>query len=67
VRHVTADIQTIGLALDGPRRLPFAHAAAQRGADRFPEIGRMTHFETPWDGLFVLDRMVRWITLGGPL
>jgi hypothetical protein len=67
VPFVTPEIQTIGLALAGPRRLAFAREAAQRGADRFPEIGRMTHFETPWDGLFVMDRLVRWIALGGPL
>lgn len=61
------DIQTIGLATSGPRRLEFARCAALRGADRFPEVGRMTYFESPWDGLYALDRLVKWVTLGGPL
>lgn len=67
VPFITPDIQTIGLALTGPRRLEFARDAARRGADRFPEVGRMTHFDTPWDGLFPMDRLVRWVPLGGPL
>ena len=66
-RHASSDIQTIGLALPGRRRLVFAEQAALRGAERFPAIGRMTHFQSPWDGSFVMDRMVRWVSLGGPL
>jgi hypothetical protein len=60
-------IQTIGTALAGARKIHFAEQAAMLGVDRFPEIGRMTLFDTPWDGLFPMDRMVRWVTLGGPL
>jgi hypothetical protein len=59
-------IQTVGLALDGPRRLEFARRAAARGAERFPDVGRMTFFDSPWDGLFPMDRFVRWVSLGGP-
>jgi Acyl-protein synthetase, LuxE/Acyl-CoA reductase (LuxC) len=66
-RHASSDIQTIGLALPGRRRLVFAEQAALRGAERFPDIGRMTHFQSPWDGSFVMDRMVGWVSLGGPL
>ncbi|MBM3852617.1 MAG: acyl-CoA reductase [Verrucomicrobia bacterium] len=59
-------IQTVGLALEGARRLEFAARAARRGVERFPDIGRMTYFDAPWDGLYPLDRMVRWVSLGGP-
>ena len=41
--------------------------AALCGAERFPAIGRMTDVQAPWDGSFVMDRMVRWVSLGGPL
>ena len=58
-------IQTIGLAAEGERRFRFAEEACARGALRFPEIGAMTGFDAPWDGFFVLDRLVRWVTLGG--
>ena len=61
------DIQTISLALAGPRRLAFAEQAARLGAMRFPDIGRMTHFQSPWDGLFPMERLVRWVSLGGPI
>lgn len=60
-------IQTVGLALSGEERLNYARAAAIRGAERFPDIGRMTWFESPWDGLFPLERLVKWYSLGGPL
>ena len=59
--------QTVGTALEGPRRLAFIRRAAQRGADRFPDIGRMTYFDSPWDGLFPMERLVRWVSAGGPL
>ncbi|WP_269542328.1 acyl-CoA reductase [Cerasicoccus fimbriatus] len=60
-------IQTIGLALEGEPRLHFVQCASRRGAERFPDIGRMTLFEAPWDGLFPLERLVKWYTLGGPV
>ncbi len=60
-------IQTVGLALSGARKLTFASRAAANGVERFPEPGRMTYFDSPWDGLFAMDRMVRWVSLGGPL
>ena len=59
-------IQTVGTALTGPRKLAFASAASARGVERFPDLGRMTFFDSPWDGLFPMDRLVKWVTLGGP-
>ena len=61
------DIQTIGLAASGPRALQYAEKAVSKGVMRFPEIGKMLNFESPWDGMFVMDRLVRWSTLGGPI
>jgi hypothetical protein len=59
-------IQTVGTALSGSRKLAFASAASARGVERFPDLGRMTFFDSPWDGLFPMDRLVKWVTLGGP-
>ncbi len=59
-------IQTVGLAMDGARKLAFAKRASSLGAERFPDIGRMTYFDSPWDGMWPMDRMVRWISIGGP-
>ncbi|MCI8838421.1 MAG: acyl-CoA reductase [Hungatella sp.] len=60
-------IQTIGLAADGERAGEFAREAADRGVMRFPAPGKMLNFDSPWDGMYLTDRMVRWVTLGGPL
>ena len=65
-RFAHGGIQTIGTALSGERKLRFASEASARGAERFPDIGRMTFFDSPWDGLFPMERFVKWITMGGP-
>lgn len=67
VQFVTDDIQTIGLAAEGSKATGFATKAAQKGAVRFPACGKMLNFESPWDGMFIMDRLVKWNTLGGPL
>ncbi|WCE29854.1 LuxE/PaaK family acyltransferase [Vibrio sp. SCSIO 43137] len=66
IPNVTSDIQTVGLAMHGEKRLRFAEKITFQGAVRCPDIGYMTHFDSPWDGLFVADRLVRWVSLGGP-
>lgn len=65
--NVTEDIQTIGFAGKENKALEFAEMATERGVERLPKIGSMLNFEMPWDGIFLLDRLVRWNTLGGPL
>ncbi len=64
---VSDNIQTIGLAAEGEKAMRFASKAAERGAKRFPVCGKMLNFESPWDGMFLMDRFVKWSTLGGPL
>ena len=60
-------IQTVGTAVSGARKLAFASAASARGVERFPDLGRMTYFDSPWDGIFPMDRLVKWVSLGGPI
>ena len=67
LEFISNDIQTIGLAANGAKATDFASKAARKGAIRFPLPGRMLNYETPWDGMFVMDRLIRWNTLGGPL
>ena len=67
VIFVDDNIQTIGLAAEGERAKRYAALAADRGAARFPVCGKMLNFESPWDGIYIMDRLVRWNTLGGPL
>lgn len=67
VKHVTEDIQTIGVEATPEQAIAFAEAATPNGAVRFPQIGRMLNFEMPWDGIVLIDRLVKWNTLMGPL
>lgn len=67
VKHVTEDIQTIGIEATPEQAVAFAEAATPMGAVRFPQIGRMLNFEMPWDGIVLIDRLVKWNTLMGPL
>jgi hypothetical protein len=57
----SVNTQTAGLAL-GERRLEVAEALTARGVDRCPEVGRMALYDAPWDGMFPMDRMVRWVS-----
>lgn len=55
--HLT---QSIGVAMDKDSLLDFARQAAIKGVDRFPKIGSMTLYEVPWDGMYVMDRFLKW-------
>ena len=67
LEYIDDNIQTIGLASIGEKALNFAEKAVEKGVMRCPEMGRMLNFESPWDGIFLMERMVRWSTFGGPL
>lgn len=67
IQLINEDIQTIGIALSVDRAKVYASKATQYGAIRFPQIGRMLNFEMPWDGVVLIDRLVRWNTVLGPL
>jgi phenylacetate-coenzyme A ligase PaaK-like adenylate-forming protein len=57
-------IQTIGVAIaDAKKRLAFGEACALRGAARCVRPELMNIYETPWDGLLPVNRMVRWCRL----
>ncbi len=60
-------VQSIGIAAPVERAIEFGNRATARGVSRLPLIGRMLNFEMPWDGIFLIDRLVKWNTLMGPL
>ena len=67
LQHIEEYIQTIGIAAPEEKAVAFADKATAAGVARCPQIGRMLNFEMPWDGVFLIDRLVKWNTLGGPL
>lgn len=57
-------IQTLGMAIKDPAL--YAHVAeeaARRGVSRCVPLGAMNYFETPWDGMLPVSRLVRWVKM----
>jgi len=57
----SSQTQTAGLAVDD-RRHALADALTARGVERCPAVGAMRIYDAPWDGLFPMDRLVRWVS-----
>ena len=57
----SSQTQTAGLAVDD-RRHALADALTARGVERCPVVGAMRIYDAPWDGLFFMDRLVRWVS-----
>lgn len=55
--------QSIAVALEGERKIKFADKCTRNGIDRCPTPGTMSLYDTPWDGMFPMDRMVRWVSV----
>jgi hypothetical protein len=56
------NMQTMGMSVGDKRRTEFADNATVHGIDRCPPVGEMSFFQSPWDGMFAFDRLVRWVT-----
>ena len=55
--------QTIGLCINEGEKKDFAKGATERGIERITDIGKMSYFDYPWDGMFPINRFVRWVSL----
>lgn len=61
---ITRKIQTVGIAIkDVERTKDFCDKITQRGAARCIRFGSMNHYESPWDGMLVLSRLCRFVTI----
>ena len=61
---ITNKIQTIGCEIhDDDKLINFADAATSCGVARCVPFGQMNFYDTPWDGILVLSRLVRWCSL----
>ena len=55
-------IQTIAVVMEQEKRYDLIDKLTLLAGDRCPNVGNMSLFDSPWDGMFGMDRMVRWIT-----
>jgi hypothetical protein len=58
----TRKIQTIAIVMEKEKRYQIIDDLTLLGGDRCPNVGNMSLFDSPWDGIFGMDKMVRWIT-----
>lgn len=62
--EITDKIQTIGCEIhDKGKMLKFADEATRRGVARCVPFGQMNFYDTPWDGMLVLTRLVRYCSM----
>jgi hypothetical protein len=59
----SVNTQTAGLSV-GERGMKLAEALTAQGVERCPAIGNMSLYDAPWDGMFPIERLVRWTSLG---
>ncbi|MEA3457916.1 MAG: acyl-CoA reductase [Candidatus Thermoplasmatota archaeon] len=63
---ITRKIQAMGVCILNPeKRRGFAKEATYNGVDRIVIPGKMHDFDLPWDGILILNRLVRWVILKG--
>ncbi|MFX0072195.1 MAG: acyl-CoA reductase [Candidatus Hermodarchaeota archaeon] len=61
---ITKKIQTIGCAIENKTKLiEFADQVTFNGVARCVNLGQMHLFDSPWDGMLFLSRLVNWTTL----
>lgn len=61
---ITRKIQAMIVCVKDPeKRRDFAQRAAFMGVDRIVMPGKIHDFNLPWDGILVLNRLVRWVNL----
>lgn len=56
------NIQSVGIAAMGDEYDSLTEVLGRAGVHRFTPLGGMTHFSLPWDGTFIPQSLVRWVT-----
>ena len=52
----------MGLCIQDSLKIQFARKATRSGIERVTELGKMSVFDYPWDGMFPTNRFVRWVS-----
>lgn len=57
---ITPQVQSIGILADRQKYEHITALLGERGVQRFVPIGTMTNFESPWNGYFLTQSLIRW-------
>jgi hypothetical protein len=55
--------QSVGLAIRKDNKIAFAEQLSRKGISRCPDIGSMSLYDIPWDGMFPMEKMIRWVSV----
>lgn len=55
--------QSMGLSILAKDKDEFAKEATKRGIERITELGKMSVYDYPWDGMFPINHFVRWVSI----
>ena len=61
-KNSSRKIQTIAVVMEQEKRYELIDKLTLLAGDRCPNVGNMSLFDSPWDGMFGMDRMIRWVT-----
>lgn len=56
------NVQSVGLKVCDESKLDIIKKLSDSGVDRFPEIGKMSIYQHPWDGYLPLQQTIKWIS-----
>jgi hypothetical protein len=63
INIITRKIQTIGCAIANEEKFyEFVDLASFKGVARCVAPGQMNIYDSPWDGVYLLQRLVNWVT-----
>jgi hypothetical protein len=54
--------QSLGLSIREEDLNEFAIEATKKGIERITELGKMSVYDYPWDGMFPINQFVRWVS-----
>ena len=60
--HLPTNIQSVGTYMSDKKKIELISNLSPYGVDRFPDLGKMSLYQNPWDGYLPLQSMVRWIS-----
>ena len=60
---IPSNTQSLGLFASNKRKKEIVKILSDSVIDRFPDIGKMSLYQNPWDGYLPLNQMVRWVSV----